>query len=58
MLSIFQLDSMQQYFSIRIQNRTDKAWTAYGMLLSTYGAPSMQDTQTAFAQTRDQLSRA
>jgi hypothetical protein len=46
---IQQLDSMQQHFSMRIQNRTGKARTAYGMLLSTYGAPSIQDTQTAFA---------
>jgi hypothetical protein len=44
--------------TIRIRNRTDKAWTAHGMLLSTYGAPSIQDTQTAIAETRDQLSRA
>jgi hypothetical protein len=49
MLSTPQLDSMQQHFSIRIENRTGKARTEYGMRLSTYGAPSIQDTQTAFA---------
>jgi hypothetical protein len=47
-LSIQQHDSKQQLFSIRIQSRTDKARTAYGMLLSTYGTPSIQDTQTVF----------
>jgi hypothetical protein len=42
--SIRQHDSMQQNFSICIQNRTGKAWTADGTLLSIYDAPSIQDT--------------